>query len=152
MFCTNCGAENKDEAKFCVKCGLTLGETPGGGKPSGAKVLKDEFSQKGAGFFKALFDFSFTEFVTSKIIKLLYGLSILSSGIFGLFLLIFFLLAGFRQSAGAGILALFIGTPICFLIFLVLVIYARVLLEIIIVVFRISEHTAEIAQNTKREN
>lgn len=27
MFCTNCGAENKDDAKFCVKCGETLVES-----------------------------------------------------------------------------------------------------------------------------
>lgn len=152
MFCTNCGTANKDEAKFCVKCGETLGDVQKEEKPSAAKVLKDEFSQKGAGFFKALFDFSFTEFVTSKIIKLLYGLSIFFSGIFAFFLLIAFLIGGFSASAAAGILALIIGTPFCFLIFLVLVTYSRVLLEIIIVVFRISEHTAEIAQNTKREN
>jgi ribosomal protein L40E len=27
MFCANCGAQNKDEAKFCVKCGQTFIET-----------------------------------------------------------------------------------------------------------------------------
>jgi hypothetical protein len=151
MFCSNCGTANKDDARFCVKCGESLSEIKGEEKTSAAKVLKNELSQKGAGFFKALFDFSFTQFITSKIIKLLYGLSILSSGILALILLIFFLLAGFRQSAAAGILALIVGTPICFLIFLVLVIYARVFLEIIIVVFRISEHTAEIAQQGRIE-
>lgn len=139
MFCTNCGAENKDDAKFCVKCGLTLAEIPGGEKPSTAKVLKDEFSQKGAGFFKALFDFSFTEFVTSKIIKLLYGLTIFFAGIIALIIII----TGFSVHAGTGILALLIVAP---LIFLILVIYGRVLLEIIIVVFRIAEHIAEIAK------
>lgn len=151
MFCTNCGTTNKDEAKFCVKCGETLGDIQGEVKPSAAKVLKDDFSKKGAGFFKALFDFSFTEFVTSKIIKLLYGLSILFSGIFALILLVIFLGGGFRESAAAGILALIIGTPFCFLIFLVLVTYSRVILEIIIVVFRVSEHTAEIAQQGRIE-
>lgn len=145
MFCTNCGTTNKDEAKFCVKCGETFGDVQKEEKPSATKVLKDEFSQKGAGFFQALFDFSFTEFVTSKIIKLLYGLSILFAGIIALTIII----VGFSAHAGAGILALLIFAP---LIFLVSVIYSRVLLEIIIVVFRISENTAEIAQNTKREN
>jgi hypothetical protein len=33
MFCTNCGAENKEEAKFCVKCGEPFGEVKAGGKP-----------------------------------------------------------------------------------------------------------------------
>jgi len=151
MFCTNCGTANKDDAKFCVKCGEILGDIQGEVKPSSAKTLRDDFSKKGAGFFKALFDFSFTEFVTSKIIKLLYGLSILFSGIFALILLVFFLAAGFRESAAAGIVALIIGSPICFLIFLVLVTYSRVLLEIIIVVFRISEHTSEIAKQGRIE-
>lgn len=151
MFCTNCGTANKDEAKFCVKCGETLGDVQKEEKPSAARVLKEEFSQKGAGFLKALFDFSFTAFVTSKIIKLLYGLSIFFSGIFAFFLLIAFLIGGFSASAATGILALVIGAPLCFLIFLVLVTYSRVILEIIIVVFRISEHTAEIAQQGRIE-
>ncbi len=151
MFCTNCGAQNKDEAKFCVKCGLTLSDIPGGDKLSPARVLKDEFSKKGVGFFKALFDFSFTEFVTSKIIKLLYGLSIIFSVISALILLILLLLAGFKESAGLGILALIIGAPLCFLIFLVMVIYSRVVLEIIIVIFRIAEHTGELAKQVRIE-
>jgi len=144
MFCTNCGSQNKDEAKFCVKCGLTLGDIPGGGKPSAVKVLKDEFSQKGGGFFQALFDFSFTDFVTSKIIKLLYGLIIFFAVIIALIIII----AGFAAHPGAGILALLIVAP---LIFLISVIYGRVLLEIIIVIFRIAEHTAEIAQKARMD-
>jgi len=144
MFCTNCGAENKDDAKFCVKCGQTISEVPGEGRPSTAKVLKDEFSQKGVGFFQALFDFSFTEFVTSKIIKLLYGLTIFFAGITALILIII----GFSVHAGAGIVALLIFAP---LIFLISVIYGRVILEIIIVIFRIAEHTAEIAKQGRIE-
>ena len=144
MFCTNCGAENKDEAKFCVKCGETFGEVKKEEKSTAAKVLKDEFSQKGAGFFQALFDFSFTDFVTSKIIKLLYGLTIFFAAIIALIIII----AGFSAHPGAGILALLIVAP---LIFLISVIYGRVLLEIIIVIFRIAEHTAEIAQKGRMD-
>jgi len=144
MFCTNCGTANKDEAKFCVKCGETLGDVQGGGKPSNARVLKDDFSKKGAGFFKALFDFSFTDFITSKIIKLLYGLTIFFAGIVALIIVI----GGFSTHPGAGIIALLIVAPI---IFLVSVIYGRVLLEIIIVIFRIAEHLAEMAKQGKIE-
>lgn len=144
MFCTNCGTANKDEAKFCVKCGETIGDAQGGGKPSNTKVLKDDFSKKGAGFFKALFDFSFTEFITSKIIKLLYGLTIFIAGIVALIIII----GGFSAHPGAGIIALLIVAPI---IFLVSVIYGRVLLEIIIVIFRIAEHLAEMAKQGKIE-
>lgn len=139
MFCTNCGAENKDEAKFCVKCGVTLGEIQEVRKPSAATVSLDEYSKKGAGFFKALFDFSFTEFITSKIIKLLYVLTIFFAGFTALIVIII----GFSIHTGTGIFSLLIGAP---LIFFISVIYGRVLLEIIIVVFRIAEHLAEMAQ------
>ncbi len=90
------------------------------------------------GFFQALFDFSFTSFITSKLIKILYGLAILGA-ILGALMLI---MSGFSQSTGVGLFMLFIGAPLFFLFW---VIYARVLLELIIVIFRIAEHAAEIA-------
>lgn len=96
-----------------------------------------------AGFIESLMDFSFTSFVTSKIIKLLYGLSIVSAGVLGLILII----AGFGMSALAGIVMLLIVAP---LVFIISVIYSRVLLEIVIVIFRISEHSTEIAANTRK--
>lgn len=89
-------------------------------------------------FFGSLFDLSFTSLITSKIIKLLYILSIIVAGLAALSLVI----SSFAASTAAGIFSLFIFAP---LIFIVSVIYARVLLEIIIVIFRISEHAAEIA-------
>ena len=33
MFCTSCGSQNKDDAKFCVKCGEPFGEVKAGVKP-----------------------------------------------------------------------------------------------------------------------
>ena len=143
MFCTNCGAVNKDGAKFCVQCGQSLGEIHGP-PPAAAKTLKDEGSQTGAGFFRALFDFSFTEFITSKIIKFLYGLAILSIGLGCLFLVIF----AFYRNAGVGVTTLLIIAP---LVFIISVIYSRVFLEIIIVIFRIAEHVGEIAKQTRTE-
>jgi len=91
------------------------------------------------GFFGSLFDFSFTAFVTSKIIRFLYGLSIVAAGLGSLFLIA----RGFNASGGAGVLMLFIVAP---LYFLLSVLFSRVLLEIVIVIFRISENIAEIAQ------
>lgn len=90
------------------------------------------------GFFGSLFDLSFTSLITSKIIKLLYILSIVVAGIAALSVIA----SSFAASTTAGIFSLLIVAP---LIFIVSVIYARVLLEIIIVIFRISEHAAEIA-------
>jgi hypothetical protein len=53
-------------------------------------------------FFESLFDFSFTYFITSKIIKFLYGLCIAGSGILALVLVI----GGFNMAPGIGILTL----------------------------------------------
>jgi hypothetical protein len=95
------------------------------------------------GFFESLFDLSFTAFITSKLIKLLYVLSIAGAALASLFLIIFC----FNISTTAGVLMLLIGGP---LLFLLSVIYARVFLEIMIVIFRISEHIAEIAEQGRR--
>lgn len=88
-------------------------------------------------FFGSLFDFSFSRFVTTKIIRVLY---ILSTILIALWTLII-VLAAFRSSTGAGILTLIIGGP---LIFLISLIYVRVILELIMVIFRIHEDVKEI--------
>lgn len=95
------------------------------------------------GFFGSLFDFSFTEFVTTKVIKLLYALAIFLSGLTALYLVI----SGFRGGAAAGVLAVLIAP----LVFLFYVIAVRVWLEVIIVLFRIADHTRDIAERTKKE-
>jgi hypothetical protein len=106
---------------------------------------KEWWQSRGAlgSFFNSLFDFSFTDFITSKIVKLLYGLSIVASGLIALFLII----VGFNISTGFGVVMLLIVAP---LVFILSVIYARVLLEIIIVIFRIAENAAEIAQQGRK--
>jgi hypothetical protein len=145
MFCTSCGVQNKDDAKFCVKCGETFGETRKEEKPIhiDTKAIKNQLFDKKTGFFGALFDFSFTDFVTSKIIKFLYGLSIFLIGLTVLVFVIF----SFGASPIAGILMLLIVGP---LLFILGVIYNRVLLEIIIVIFRIAENTAITAKKMDR--
>jgi len=141
MFCTSCGSQNKDDAKFCVKCGETFGETRKEEKPISidTKAIKNQLFDKKTGFFGALFDFSFTDFVTSKIIKFLYGLSIFLIGLATLVFVIF----SFGASPIAGIFMLLIVGP---LIFILGVIYSRVLLEIIMVIFKIAENTATMAK------
>jgi hypothetical protein len=90
-------------------------------------------------FLGSLFDFSFTSFITSKLIKVLYGLLMAIAALYA----IFFIIIGFSQGTGLGLFMLIIVAPI---VFFLSVIYARVLLELIIVVFRIAEHTSEIAE------
>jgi hypothetical protein len=106
-----------------------MSEAGGKGKRLLARGFKDMAFLKKMNFLQGLFDFSFNEFVTSRIARFFYGLSILYAGLLALVLIIF----GFKTSTAFGILALLIGAP---LIFLLVVISSRVLLEILIMLFR----------------
>jgi len=96
---------------------------------------------QGKGFFAELFDFSFSEFITTKIIKVLFVLAVIASAIGGLAVL------------GTGItymswsplrgLLMIILSPVAFILY---VIAARVYLELIMIIFRIAENTEEIAK------
>ena len=143
MFCANCGGTNQNDAKFCNKCGGSLNEDQPEVKPPDTKGLKDEMLYQKVDFLQALFDFSFTDFITSKIIKFLYGLSILFAGLTALV----FVIVAFKISIGVGILTLLIFAPLAFLL---TVIYTRVLLEIIIVIFRIAENISDISKKLER--
>lgn len=92
-------------------------------------------------FFNALFDFSFKEFVTIKIIKVIYGIGLFFAAIGALALLV----KGFQAGFFLGILALIL-TPVVFILYSILV---RVYLEIVIVLFRISEDVNKISQMKK---
>jgi hypothetical protein len=106
------------------------------------KQEEDYTMENSSGFFQSLFDFSFSYFITSKIIKLLYALSICFAGITALSMII----GGFTSSFLTGLLTLLIAAPV---VFLLMVIYSRVILEIIMVIFRIAEDAHEIAQQGK---
>jgi hypothetical protein len=135
MFCTSCGASNLDDAEFCVNCGESMSEDQGKEKPSPPKGLKDVPLLKKGGFLQALFDFSFNHLFTPQIIKLLYALSIFFAGLIAILFIIF----GFSASTGFGIFTLLIGAPLTFLL---AVIYSRICLELMIVIFRIADHLA----------
>jgi hypothetical protein len=89
-------------------------------------------------FFRALFDFSFSEFVTTKLIKVLYVITIILAALVWIGILISSL---FSRNAWAIIGAIFI-VPIGFLI---QVIFARVGYEILIVIFGIAESARDMA-------
>jgi hypothetical protein len=92
------------------------------------------------GFFSKLFDFSFESFITPSIIKVLFILLIVVIGLGALGMII----AGFVQSALVGLLTLIIVVPIGGFLY---VLFARVWLEIIVVLFRIEENTAIMAEH-----
>ena len=91
------------------------------------------------GFFGSLFDLSFTSFVTTKIVKVLYVIAMVIIGLYALAFVVF----GFTNGGVEGVLAL-IGAAVFSLFGLI---YARVLLEFVVVVFRIGEHTATMARS-----
>ncbi len=93
------------------------------------------------GFLEALFDFSFTSLVTTRIVRIVYLLSVVLAGAWS----VLFLLAGLARGGGAGLVSLVLAT----LGFLVAVTYTRVLLEVLMVIFRIHEHVAELAARSR---
>ena len=85
------------------------------------------------GLFQGLFDFSFQEPLSLRIIKLLYIIFLVAGGIS----LVAAVISGLQQSAAQGLLALVFGAVALF----VWVLLVRVLLEALIAVFRIAHNT-----------
>jgi hypothetical protein len=84
------------------------------------------------GFLSALFDFSFTSFVTTRIIKVLYVLIMVLVTLVALF----YTIVAFRLSPAFGFLTLIIGDP---LFIIIVMAFWRLVLEAFVVVFRIAE-------------
>ncbi len=84
------------------------------------------------GFLGTLFDFSFTSFVTTRIIKVLYVLI----GVLAVLSALVYTVIAFRVSAVFGFLTLVIGDP---LFILIVMAFWRLVLEAFVVVFRIAE-------------
>jgi hypothetical protein len=93
------------------------------------------------GFFTTLFDFSFSEFIVPKIVKILFGLGILGAAIMSLGMIV----KGFNAGVFAGLLMIILS-PVFFVIGVIL---ARVYLEVIMVLFRIADNTTKMVQGEK---
>jgi hypothetical protein len=104
-------------------------------------IFKDDQLDRSASFFETLFDFSFSEFVTETVVRILYIVAILLAGVGALGIII----SGFANGIGSGVFAL-IFAPILFIFWVLL---ARVGMEIFVVIFRIADYLREIARNTK---
>jgi hypothetical protein len=126
------------------------GATPPGGTPPGAMppggvrpMGPPAGASRGAGsrgFLSALFDFSFTSFVTTRIIKVLY---VLITALVALF----YTIIAFRLSTGFGLLVLIIGDPLYIIIVMA---FWRLVLEAFVVVFRIAEDVRAIRERGSR--
>ena len=88
---------------------------------------------------KDLFDFDFENFVTVKSVKFLYVLVQIFSGLFALKLIV----TGFTVGFFWGLINLVIVVPI---IFFIMIFAFRVVLEMVLVIFKISENISEMAE------
>lgn len=155
MFCRECGNRLEASSLFCANCGAKANVSASEPDPTGEKTspifnareedLFQSLQRKGffeslqtKGFFESLFDFSFTSLITTKLIRFQYAVSMVVLAV-GLLLLV---IAAVKAAEGAGLLILFVGAPL----FLLGVCFMRLSSELFIVIFRIAEHTAEIAQ------
>lgn len=95
-------------------------------------------------FWACLFDLSFSELITVRIIRVLYLIGIIIAGVVALVLVV----KAFSQGFGKGLL-LVIASPV---VFTLLVICFRVKMEFLLTLFRIEENTrpakAESAETT----
>jgi hypothetical protein len=91
-------------------------------------------------FLTALFDVSFSSFITARVIRVLYVVGLILAGLTAFMMLGI----GFGQGVVTGILMLIIAP----LVFLLSAMYLRVTLEVLIVIFRISDNVARIAESS----
>ena len=137
MYCTNCGALNKDDAKFCVNCSESLSDVQIEGRLTRSRALNDVSDLKKIDLLHALFDFSFNQLISLRITKWLFVFSIFAASLIAFLLVI----AGFQTSKAFGFFSLLIGAP---LIIILVMIYSRILLETMLAVSRISGHMARL--------
>jgi hypothetical protein len=101
-------------------------------RPAGVRHSARRQAADSRGFLGALFDLSFASFATTRIIRALYVLILILTGLAAL---IYTILA-FSASPVFGFLALVIGDP---LFIVVVMAFWRLVLESFVVVFRIAE-------------
>ncbi|HUF32389.1 MAG TPA: DUF4282 domain-containing protein [Acidimicrobiales bacterium] len=98
-----------------------------------------------AGFFGSLFDMSFSSFVTTKLVKIIYVLAMVVIGLMALAQVIVAVASG---ESGA-IVASLLFVPLFALLALI---WTRVGLELVIVVFRIGEDARRTADSLARRS
>lgn len=105
--------------------------------------------QTADGFFSALFDFSFSQYITLKFARVIYLISAVLIGlcwVFGLLMT----LAAFANGFGSGLLALIGFLVIGTVAALFSLIGARVTLEFMVSAIKTAQNTSEIADAQRR--
>lgn len=99
----------------------------------------------GDGFINALFDFSFSRFITIDFAKVIYGISL---GLIALFWLagLIFAFAGFSEGAGEGFLSLFMYLIVGTLIAFAFTVLARISLEFYVAMVKTAQNTSKLVE------
>lgn len=95
------------------------------------------------GFLGSLFDLSFSQMITTKLVKIFYIITIGMSCLISLSMII----GGFSNSAGSGFLMLILA-PI---VFFLQIIFSRIWLELVIVAFKIADNTSYLVRKDSNE-
>ena len=95
-----------------------------------------------ADFFKALFDFNFSTFITMKLVKPLYIAFVALAGLGSLFFLLSMLKLG-----GMGVIMALVFVPLWFLFS---VITTRIWMEALVLLFDINDRTETLAAGQQR--
>jgi hypothetical protein len=103
-------------------------------EPAGAWALVREF-------FRELFDFQFTTFLTTRMLPGVYGFGIVLAALFT----VYFVVLRFRDSTTEGLVWLAIGP----LMFFGLVTALRITLEFVLAVFRVAWYVEQVASHTE---
>lgn len=98
-----------------------------------AKERVKEIKQEAHTFLSSLLDFSFGSFITTKLVKLLYGAGIVLGALAGIVSIV----GAFMNSVPAGLLALVV-TPVVYVLGIIVL---RIWLEIVVILFKIEENT-----------
>jgi hypothetical protein len=93
-------------------------------------------------FLSSLFDFSFTSYVTPRFIKVIFIIGAVLTAL----ATIGFIVSGFSMSLAVGIIFLILS-PIFYIIYLL---FVRIYLELMIILFRLQSDVAEILKNKKQ--
>jgi hypothetical protein len=106
-----------------------------------AHRLTKEISMENKSVLGLLFDLSFTEFVTTRVIQVVFVVGIVFSAVGTLTLIA----TAFNAGTVPGVLVLIVS-PLFFLLYVLAV---RIWCEIIIVVFRIAENTGRLVERDR---
>lgn len=102
-------------------------------------------NQTSTSMVDTLLDFSFSSFVTARFIRILYIIVWLLAALGGFLVFLGMLIGGFSQGVLSGLAMGLLGLVMGAFVFALNLIFGRIALEILIVLFRIAENTQALA-------